>query len=178
MAMATSTSKISVTLPQPIYDRLLQFQSEQGLKSIGEALMSALETFFAASADNKVESLEAGVADLKAQMEAFAQAIAIIATRIDLMQDMPISLATPAVAEGTPIPPSPASSKAKSSAQAKAASAATTPKTTTSNKSKASQPSATDQSKPATASTSGSTAKAKTPTKSSSAATTRKKPKV
>lgn len=93
--MAATAPQITATLPQPLYDQLVQVQTAQQLDSVEAALISILSSYFEASSrpdpHARIDGLEKVVGDLSTQINSLTEAVAIIATRIDLMVELPIS---------------------------------------------------------------------------------------
>ena len=81
--MATDNPKVSGYVPQAVYDHLLTFKSERGLKSISMALTGVLEEYFGLSkatisdaTASRLSTLEGKVASLTETVAALSQAIA------------------------------------------------------------------------------------------------------
>ncbi|MDX2271786.1 MAG: hypothetical protein NW237_07530 [Cyanobacteriota bacterium] len=89
--MDTFESHLSEILPASLQEQLAQFQAERGIPSMQEAVVRVFQDYFGqgmvSDPETRFTALEADIASLNDQMTAIRQAIAIIATRVDLMVD-------------------------------------------------------------------------------------------
>ncbi|MFQ3614928.1 MAG: hypothetical protein SNJ68_14635 [Cyanobacteriota bacterium] len=81
---------IPLTLPQDVYEQLLQLQQERGDPSPEATLSALIQGHLSGGLAERVQVLERELASMKEQMGAVLQAIALVATRVDLMIELPV----------------------------------------------------------------------------------------
>ncbi len=82
---------MSIALPEDVYEQLLQLQQEGGDPSPAATLTALIQGPLSGGLAERVQSLEQELASLKAQTGAMVQAIALVATRVDLMIELPVN---------------------------------------------------------------------------------------
>jgi hypothetical protein len=80
-----------IALPEDVYEQLLQLQEERGDPSPEATLTALIQGHLSSGLAERVQSLEQELASLKEQMGAMVQAIALVATRVDLMIELPVN---------------------------------------------------------------------------------------
>ncbi len=82
---------MSVALPKDVYEQLIQLQQERGDPSPAATLTALIQGNLSGGLAERVQFLEQELTSLKEQMGAVLQAIALVATRVDLMIELPIT---------------------------------------------------------------------------------------
>ncbi|MEN9222256.1 MAG: hypothetical protein Q6M04_07440 [Thermostichus sp. BF3_bins_97] len=82
---------MSIALPKDVYEQLIQLQQERGDPSPEATLTALIQGHLSGGLAGRVQSLEQELTSLKEQMGAVLQAIALVATRVDLMIELPMS---------------------------------------------------------------------------------------
>ncbi|MEN9230563.1 MAG: hypothetical protein Q6L68_06620 [Thermostichus sp. DG02_5_bins_236] len=86
---------IPLALPQDVYEQLLQLQQERGDPSPEATLSALIQGNLSSGVAERVQVLERELASMKEQMGAVLQAIALVATRVDLMIELPVNEGEP-----------------------------------------------------------------------------------
>lgn len=86
---------ITLALPEDVYEQLIQLQQERRDPSPEATLSALIQGHLSSGLAERVQVLERELASMKEQMGAVLQAIALVATRVDLMIDLPMKEGEP-----------------------------------------------------------------------------------